>query len=109
MNIIIEFIKYFKVRKNHFIFEILTNSRKLTRFCQQSVMPESSSRINMILEEIDRDDALKFILDDNKVIGFPSLKEVPDDNEIITPIASWRTHYNSWKLLKKNMTHGFLI
>ena len=48
------------------------------------------------------DDALKFILDDNKVIGFPSLKEVPDDNEIITPIASWRTHYNSWKLLKKN-------
>jgi len=46
-------------------------------------------------------EALNFILDDNCVIG-NSNKENPKNNEIITPIASWKTHYNSWKLLKKN-------
>ncbi len=47
------------VKKN--IFEILTNSRNLTRFCQESVMPESSSRINMILDDIERKDVVEFI------------------------------------------------
>ena len=46
-------------------------------------------------------ESLKFLFDDNKVLGHSNLKE-KKDNHIITPIASWGTHYNSWKTLKKN-------
>ena len=46
-------------------------------------------------------ESLKFLFDDNKVLGHSNLKE-KKDNHIITPIASWGTHYNSWKILKKN-------
>jgi hypothetical protein len=45
--------------------------------------------------------SLEFIFDDNKVLGF-SNSHLKKDNHIITPIASWGTHYNSWKLMQKN-------
>tara|TARA_B100001564_G_scaffold340873_1_gene334931 strand:- start:113 stop:859 length:747 start_codon:yes stop_codon:yes gene_type:complete len=46
-------------------------------------------------------ESLEFLFDDNKVLGHSNLKE-KKDNHIITPIASWGTHYNSWKVLRKN-------
>ena len=39
-------------------------------------------------------ESLKFLFDDNKVLGHSNLKE-KKDNHTITPIASWGTHYNS--------------
>ena len=39
------------------------------------------------------------------MIGFSkelSLYRDPHDNEVQTLISSWKTHYKSWKLLKKN-------
>ena len=50
-------------------------------------------------------DAKNFIMDENKMIGFSkelSLYRDPHDNEVQTLISSWKTHYKSWKLLKKN-------
>ena len=53
----------------------------------------------------DANDALSFILDENKIIGrnLENLdKNISKDNEIITLISSWGQHYNSWKNFKKN-------
>ena len=52
------------------------------------------------------EEAKDFLFDENRIIGLSknsnSNKENMLDNEIITVISSWRTHYRSWKLLKKN-------
>ena len=50
-------------------------------------------------------DALKFICDENKIIGRDLKninKKINKDNEILTLISSWGQHYNSWKNFKKN-------
>ena len=50
------------------------------------------------------DEAKKFIFDEKKIIGVDLSKknENISDNNIITLISSWKTHYNSWKNFKKN-------
>jgi len=51
------------------------------------------------------DEAKKFLFDEKKIIGFDfatSHQEKLRDNNIITLISSWKTHYNSWKNFKKN-------
>ena len=45
------------------------------------------------------DDALKFLLDDRKVIGTKSSEKEVDLPHII---SSWKNHFNSWKKMKKN-------
>ena len=50
-------------------------------------------------------DAYNFISDQNKIIGRDLSiinPKIFKDNEIITLISSWSTHYNSWKNYKKN-------
>ncbi len=42
-------------------YDIMTNSRELTMFCQESVRPKSSFRMNQLLKNIDRNDVLEFI------------------------------------------------
>ena len=48
--------------------------------------------------------AKEFIFDENCLLGDDKKKIINSlkENEIITPISSWKNHYNSWKLLKKN-------
>jgi hypothetical protein len=51
------------------------------------------------------DKAKQFLFDEKKIIGinFAKIKqEKLKDNNIITLISSWKTHYNSWKNFKKN-------
>ena len=51
------------------------------------------------------DEAKEFLFDEKKIIGINLAnfhKEKLKDNNIITLIASWKTHYNSWKNFKKN-------
>ena len=51
------------------------------------------------------DEAKQFICDEKKIIGINLAKpkqEKLKDNNIITLISSWKTHYNSWKNFKKN-------
>ena len=57
--------------------------------------------INHHFSHKDISNSLEFLFDDNKVLGLSNSKE-KKDNHIITPIASWGTHYNSWKLIQKN-------
>ena len=56
-------------------------------------------------EKKDYQEAKEFIFDEKKIIGLNlSLKEQNKlkDNNIITLISSWKTHFNSWKNFKKN-------
>ena len=39
----------------------MTDSRELTRFCQESVRPESSSRMNLLLNNTQREEVVEFI------------------------------------------------
>ena len=51
------------------------------------------------------EEAEQFICDEKKIIGINLAKpkqEKLKDNNIITLISSWKTHYNSWKNFKKN-------
>lgn len=51
------------------------------------------------------DEAKQFIFDEKKIIGINLAKpnqEKLKDNNIMTLISSWKTHYNSWKNFKKN-------
>ena len=51
------------------------------------------------------DEAKEFLFDENAILGISdskSKKKYFNDNEIITPLSSWKTHYNSWKLFNKN-------
>ena len=51
------------------------------------------------------DEAKKFLFDEKKIIGIDlatSHQKKLRDNNIITLISSWKTHYNSWKNFKKN-------
>ncbi|AAP99841.1 MULTISPECIES: hypothetical protein [Prochlorococcus] len=43
------------------IFKIMTNSRELTKFCQESVLPDSSLKMNELLNNIDINEVLDFI------------------------------------------------
>ena len=45
------------------------------------------------------EDALKFLLDDKKVIGVKNSKKEMDLPHII---SSWKNHFNSWKKMNKN-------
>ena len=45
------------------------------------------------------DDALKFLLDDRKVIGIKNSEKEVDLPHII---SSWKNHFNSWKKMEKN-------
>ena len=55
-------------------------------------------------------DALKFLLDDRKVIGIKSsnkekiteIKNQKNEADIPHIISSWKNHFNSWKKIKKN-------
>jgi len=50
------------------------------------------------------DEAKQFLFDEKKIIGIDLEnihQEKLKDNNIITPISSWKTHYNSWKNFKK--------
>ena len=51
------------------------------------------------------DEAKQFLFDEKKIIGINLAnrnKEKLKDNNIVTLISSWKTHYNSWKNFKKN-------
>ena len=51
------------------------------------------------------DEAKQFLFDEKKIIGINLTQKYQDklkDNNIITLISSWKTHYNSWKNFKKN-------
>jgi hypothetical protein len=56
--------------------------------------------INHHFSHVNISRSLEFLFDDNRVLGFSNVKK--KDNNIITPIASWGKHYNSWKLFQKN-------
>ncbi len=56
------------------IFKILTNTRELTKFCQESVRPESSLRLNLLLRNIDDDEVIDFIQNSILVNQFDSIK-----------------------------------
>ncbi len=43
------------------VYRILTNSRKLTKYCQESVRPESSFMLDMLFDQIEDDDIIKHI------------------------------------------------
>ena len=50
------------------------------------------------------DEAKQFLFDEKKIIGIDLEnihQEKLKDNNIITLISSWKTHYNSWKNFKK--------
>ena len=50
-------------------------------------------------------EAKEFILDEKKIIGINLAlrkQENVTNNQIITLISSWKTHYNSWKTFNKN-------
>ena len=50
-------------------------------------------------------EAKQFLFDEKKIIGInlaQKNQEKLKDNNIITLISSWKTHYNSWKNFKKN-------
>ena len=50
-------------------------------------------------------EAMNFLFDEHKIIGLNNtLKDEKNtkDNNILTLISSWKTHYNSWKTFKKN-------
>jgi len=50
-------------------------------------------------------EAKQFLFDEKKIIGIDLAnihKEKLKDNNMITLISSWKTHYNSWKNFKKN-------
>jgi len=59
------------------------------------------SSINHHFSHKDISKSLEFLFDDNKVLGF-SNSDKKKNNHIFTPIASWGTHYNSWKIIQKN-------
>jgi len=51
------------------------------------------------------DEAKQFLFDEKKIVGIDLTnihKEKLKDNNMITLISSWKTHYNSWKNFKKN-------
>ena len=51
------------------------------------------------------DEVKEFLFDEKKIIGINLAnphQEKLKDNNIITLISSWKTHYNSWKNFKKN-------
>ena len=51
------------------------------------------------------DEAKQFLFDEKKIIGVNlalNSQQKLKDNNIITLISSWKTHYNSWKNFKKN-------
>ena len=50
------------------------------------------------------DNAVKFLLDEHKFVGrnLSVKKEKFDESDILTLIASWQVHYNSWKVFPKN-------
>jgi len=51
------------------------------------------------------DEAKQFLFDEKKIIGIDLAnidQEKLKDNNMITLISSWKTHYNSWKNFKKN-------
>tara|TARA_B100000575_G_C22958522_1_gene553985 strand:- start:36 stop:887 length:852 start_codon:yes stop_codon:yes gene_type:complete len=50
------------------------------------------------------EEAKEFLFDERKIIGvdFSKNNENESENNIITLISSWKTHYNSWKNFKKN-------
>tara|TARA_A100001011_G_scaffold153672_1_gene162110 strand:+ start:1598 stop:2458 length:861 start_codon:yes stop_codon:yes gene_type:complete len=48
-------------------------------------------------------EAKNFLLNENKLLGKKFDKTSQNKNrDMFTPIASWKTHYNSWKNFKKN-------
>ena len=50
------------------------------------------------------EEAKEFLFDEGRIIGVDLSKkyEYENNNNIITLISSWKTHYNSWKNFKKN-------
>ena len=51
------------------------------------------------------DEAKQFLFDEKKIIGIDLAnihQEKLKENNMITLISSWKTHYNSWKNFKKN-------
>lgn len=51
------------------------------------------------------DEAKQFLFDEKKIIGINlaiKSQQKLKDNNIMTLISSWKTHYNSWKNFKKN-------
>lgn len=64
--------------------------------------------VTSILNYFDKknyDEAKQFLFDEKKIIGIDLANidhEKLKDNNMITLISSWKTHYNSWKNFKKN-------
>jgi len=50
------------------------------------------------------DDALSFLFDEHNFVGrdLKVKKDKYDESDILTLIASWQVHYNSWKVFPKN-------
>ena len=50
------------------------------------------------------DDALSFLFDEHNFVGrdLEVKKDKYDESDILTLIASWQVHYNSWKVFPKN-------
>ena len=99
--------KYIKIFKTHHVLcnvndNFFTNYQNTLGAIYIVRDPRSvvSSISHHFLRNID--EALEFILNDKMNIGIKKKNSLLLDSHIITPIASWGTHYNSWKLLKKN-------
>ncbi|WP_269623101.1 hypothetical protein [Prochlorococcus marinus] len=57
--------------KRH-VFNVMTNSRELTNFCQESVRPKNSSRMNELLNNLDKNDILSFLCESIYTNNFES-------------------------------------
>ncbi len=87
-----------KIKK--YVYEILTDSRKLTRFCQESVMTDSSSRMNMILDNSGSNDVLNFISESilNNNFDSDNLETIISSNSKFNDLRIENIYY----ILKKN-------
>ena len=51
----------------------------------------------------DYNEALKFLFEENQIIGKDKFNKVVQGAEMISLIGSWKNNYNSWKNFPKNL------
>ena len=54
-------------------------------------------------EKKDYNEALKFLFEENQIIGKDKFNKVVQGAEMISLIGSWKNNYNSWKNFPKNL------
>ena len=99
-------IKFFKTHhafcniNNNFFTDV--NNTKAVIYIVRDPRNVITSLLNHYEKE-NYNQALDFILDENRVIGKSKFKKVSyKQSEIITLIGSWKNNYNSWKNFPKN-------